>query len=156
MNPDDLLQLTILLEQLTNRNDLYHLSLIKAANLALNIKDDLATAFEFCRVIVDNNYSTHGGWEICQTMATKMSSRHGCALFLNLIRRNKIFEKSTFSRNPIPGIVDPINRLFRGIVDDRKYIQMSIRFLEMLKIKKCFSTLLSIIVLRITSNKHSK
>ena len=77
LNSDDLLQLTILLEQLTNRNDLYHLSLIKGANLALNTNDDFATAFEFCRVIVDNNFSTHGGWEICQNMATKMSSRHG-------------------------------------------------------------------------------
>ena len=76
-----MLQLTILLEQLTNRNDLYHLSLIKGANLALNLKDDLATAFEFCRVIVDNNYSAHGGWEICQSMATKMSSRQGYTFF---------------------------------------------------------------------------
>ena len=99
LNSDDLLQLTILLEQLTNRNDLYHLSLIKGANLALNIKDDLATAFEFCRVIVDNNFSTHGGWEICQTMVTKMSSRHGCTFFRRLIRPTQIFGKSAFSRN---------------------------------------------------------
>lgn len=81
LNSDDLLQLTILLEQLTNRNDLYHLSLIKGANLALNTKDDFATAFEFCRVIVDNNFSAHGGWEICQNMATRMSSRQGYTFF---------------------------------------------------------------------------
>ena len=81
LNSDDLLQLTILLEQLTNRNDLYHLSLIKGANLALNTNDDFATAFEFCRVIVDNNFSAHGGWEICQNMATRMSSRQGYTFF---------------------------------------------------------------------------
>ena len=91
-----MLQLTILLEQLTNRNDLYHLSLIKGANLALNVKDDLATAFEFCRVIVDNNYSAHGGWEICQSMATKMSSRQGYTFFGQL-SSNRNFREISFS-----------------------------------------------------------